>query len=202
MAGCDKAMPQVHLPVQSGSDRILEAMNRTYTLAEYRSVAARLRAAIPGLALSTDVIVGFPGETEADYEATLDLVREVRYDSAFLFKYSARPDTKAWKWDETVPEDEKTARLTKLIDLQHAISGEINDGLIGSDVEVLVEGAARRDAGQLYGKSRHFKTVVFDDDGTPPGALRRVRVLGATPITLLGESVAAPRRDPGLVQLG
>lgn len=202
MAGCDKVMPQVHLPLQSGSDRILEAMNRTYTLAAYRDVVARLRAAIPGLALSTDVIVGFPGETQADYEATLELMREIRFDSAFLFKYSARPDTRAWKWDETVPEEEKTARLTRLIDFQHAISGEINDALIGSEVEVLVEGNARRDAGQLYGKSPHFKTVVFDDDGTPPGALRRVRVLGATPITLLAESAAARKRDPGLVQLG
>lgn len=196
MAECAKVMPQVHLPLQSASDRVLAAMNRTYTLAQYREVVARLRAAIPGVALSTDLIAGFAGETEDDHRATVDYMREVRWDSAFLFKYSARPDTKAFKWPETVSEEEKGRRLTELIDLQHGISGEIHDRLIGSVEEVLVEGRGRRDDGQLFGKSRTFRTVVFGDDGSAGGTLRRVRIVGSTPVTLIGESADAPRSEP------
>jgi tRNA-2-methylthio-N6-dimethylallyladenosine synthase len=138
-------------------------------------------------------------------------MREWRYDSAFLFKYSARPDTRAFKTAETVDEDEKGRRLSTLIELQHAISGEINDAAIGRAVEVLVEGPARRGegaepgargAGQLFGKSREFKSVVFRDDGTKTGALRHVRILGATPITLIGEPADTPVADPTLVQIG
>jgi tRNA-2-methylthio-N6-dimethylallyladenosine synthase len=193
MAECQKVMPQVHLPLQSASDPVLSAMDRTYTLEQYTGVVRRLRAAVPGIALSTDVIVGFPGESAEDFERTASFMREVRYDSAFLFKYSARPDTKAWRWTETVSEEEKGERLTHLIDLQQRISGEIHDALVGSEVEVLVEGSARRDAGQLYGKSAHFKTVVFRDDGTPPGALRRLRVVGSTSLTLFGADPNASR---------
>jgi tRNA-2-methylthio-N6-dimethylallyladenosine synthase len=203
IAGCAKVCPQVHLPLQSASDPVLAAMDRTYTLAEYRDVVARLRAAIPALALSTDIIVGFPGEDEGDFERTAAYMREVRYDSAFLFKYSARPDTRAWKRPETVSEEEKGRRLELLIAQQQGISGALNDRMIGREVEVLVEGPARRagraddtngrGAGQLFGKSAHFKTVVFDDDGTPAGSLRQVRVVGATPITLIGEPAGAPR---------
>jgi tRNA-2-methylthio-N6-dimethylallyladenosine synthase len=211
MAECAKVMPQVHLPLQSASDRVLAAMDRGYTLADYRAIAGRLRAAIPGLAMSTDIIVGFPGETETDFQRTAEFMREWRYDSAFLFKYSARPDTRAFKTAETVDEDEKGRRLSALIELQHAISGEINDAAIGRAVEVLVEGPARRGegaepgargAGQLFGKSREFKSVVFRDDGTKTGALRRVRILGATPITLIGEPADTPVADPTLVQIG
>lgn len=202
MAECEKVAPQVHLPLQSASDPVLEKMNRTYSLAEYDAVLGRLRDAIPGLAVSTDIIVGFPGETEDDYQRTVDYMKKVRYDSAFLFKYSARPDTRAFRWEETVSEEEKGRRLTALIEMQHTISGAIHDALIGREVEVLVEGNARRDEGQLFGKSADFKTVVFADDGTPRGELRRVRIIGSTPVTLLGESVRAPRQDPSLVQLG
>jgi len=199
IAECAKVCPQVHLPLQSASDPVLRAMARSYTLAEYRDVVARLRTAIPDLALTTDIIVGFPGETEEDFERTAAYMREVRYDSAFMFKYSARPDTKAWRVPETVNEEEKGRRLERLIAQQQQISGALNDRMIGREVEVLVEGPARRKpadppdpnargAGQLFGKSEHFKTVVFNDDGTKPGALRRVRVVGSTPITLIGEA--------------
>lgn len=201
MATCGKVMPHVHLPMQSGSDRILEAMNRTYTLAEFRAVAARLRAAIPGVALSTDVIVGFPGEDEGDYTRTVEAVTELRFDSAFLFKYSARPDTKAFRWPETVSEEEKGARLAHLIDVQHAISGELNDARLGAIEDVLIEGPSRGHEAQLYGKSAGFKTVVLPDDGSAPGTIRRVKVVGSTPVTLFGESLAAPRREP-LVTIG
>jgi tRNA-2-methylthio-N6-dimethylallyladenosine synthase len=184
-----------------GLGQVLAAMNRTYTLAQFRDVVANLRAAVPGIALSTDVIVGFPGETEADYRETLAVYREVRFDSGFLFKYSARPDTKAFRWGETVDEDEKGRRLTELIDLQMAISGELNDALIGREVEVLVEGRGRREEPQLFGKTRDFKTVFFADDGSAPGTLRRVRIVGSTPVTLVGEAVGSAR-TPGLVTIG
>jgi tRNA-2-methylthio-N6-dimethylallyladenosine synthase len=205
IAGCDKVMPHVHLPLQSGSDRVLEAMQRTYTLSGYETVLARIRERIPGVAVSTDVIVGFPGETEADFDATRAYMARARFDSAFLFKYSARPDTRAWRMPETVPDDEKGRRLQVLIDQQHAISGEIMDGFLGREVEVLVEGPSLRGRGaaaaQLHGKSREFKTVVWPDDGTAAGTLRRVRVVGTTPVTLLGEAVGAARHEP-LVAIG
>ncbi len=202
MAECEKVMPQVHLPLQSASNRVLEAMNRTYTIEQYRDVVARLRAAIPGVAISTDLIAGFAGETLEDFEATLAYLREVRWDSAFLFKYSARPDTKAWRWSDDVSEDEKGRRLQALIDVQHQISGEIHDRLIGREFEVLVEGAARKNADQLYGKTPQFKAVVFPNDGTPAGALRRVRIVGSTPVTLFGEAVASAPAPLPLVRLG
>ncbi|MEO5616949.1 MAG: tRNA (N6-isopentenyl adenosine(37)-C2)-methylthiotransferase MiaB [Candidatus Eisenbacteria bacterium] len=202
IAECAKVMPQVHLPMQSASDTVLEAMERTYSFAAYLEVAARLRAAIPGLALTTDIIVGFPGETEEDFGATAAALESLRFDNAFLFKYSARPDTKAWRREETVEETEKGRRLTRLIDVQQRISGEIHDATIGREVEVLVESIARRNPQQLYGRTADFKALVFQDDGTPPGTLRRLRVVGSTPATLFGEPIAARTAAPALVQLG
>jgi tRNA-2-methylthio-N6-dimethylallyladenosine synthase len=201
LADCPKVMPQVHLPLQSGSDAVLRAMRRTYTVEGYRDVVRRLRAAVPGIALSTDVIVGFPGETEEDFERTVEAMREFRYGGAFLFKYSARPDTKAWRWTETVSEEEKGRRLSRLIAIQHAIQGRLNEAAIGTEVEVLVEGRARRDPGQLYGRSAHFKTVVFPADDTPPGRLRRVRIVGATAQTLVGVAAPAPIPRADLVTI-
>ena len=196
MAECEHVCPHLHLPIQSGSDRVLEAMQRTYTLERYREIVRRVRAAIPGIALSTDVIVGFTGETEEDFEQTIAVMNEMRYDSAFLFKYSARPDTRAWGRGETVSEEEKGVRLERLIALQQRISSEINDTWIGRETEVLVESEARRSPDQLYGKNPQFKTVVFTNDGTPAGTLRRVRIVGATPMTLIGRGVAASAAQP------
>jgi tRNA-2-methylthio-N6-dimethylallyladenosine synthase len=202
MVECERVMPQVHLPLQSASDRILAAMKRTYTVDEYRAVAARLRAAIPDLALTTDIIVGFPGETADDFERTSAFLREMRYDGAFQFKYSARPDTKAWHWEETVSEAEKSRRLERLIEEQHAISGARNDAWIGREIEVLVEGPSRKSLTQMYGKSAQFKTVVFPNDGTPAGTLKKLRVIGSTPITLFAEPLATPASKPALVTIG
>jgi len=197
----EKVMPHVHLPMQSGSERILEAMNRTYSLAQYRDIVAKVRERIPGVTLTTDIIVGFPGETEEDYERTCEVMREIRFDSAFLFKYSARPDTRAFRWPETVSEEEKGRRLSLLIEQQHAISAEINDALLGSELEVLVESRGRRDGSQLYGKSPGFKAVVFEDDGSEVGTLRNVRIVGSTPMTLIGRAQAAPVHEP-LIAIG
>ena len=191
MAECGKVCPQLHLPVQSGSDRVLERMERGYTAGEYLRLVERLRAAVPQIALSTDVIVGFPGEEEADFRATVELMRTVRYDSAFLFKYSAREGTKAYKWPETVGEDDKGRRLREIIDLQERTSAEIHAGLAGSTVEVLAEGPARRHEGWLAGKTADFRTAVFPAESYRTGDLVQVRVVGSTAHTLLGAPCGA-----------
>ena len=178
--------PHVHLPLQSASDRVLEAMGRGYTLAQYQDVVARLRAAVPALALSTDIIVGFPGESAEDFQQTLDTLSSTRFDSAFLFKYSARPDTRAFGVEETVSEEEKSRRLAQVIELQHAISGAMNDRWVGREVEALIEGPARRDPGQLYARTAQFKAIFLPNDGSAAGTLRRLRVTAATAITLSG----------------
>jgi tRNA-2-methylthio-N6-dimethylallyladenosine synthase len=187
MATCPKVCPQLHLPVQSGSDRVLERMERGYTVAQYLDLVGRLRGAIPELALTTDIIVGFPGEVDTDFAATCELMRAVGYDSAFMFKYSARSGTKAFKWPETVSDDEKGQRLQTIIALQEQCSGAINRALIGSTTEVLVEGPARRRAGWMAGKTPQFKTAVFPGNGDRVGDLVQVRITDATAHTLVGE---------------
>jgi tRNA-2-methylthio-N6-dimethylallyladenosine synthase len=186
MASCDKVCPQLHLPVQSGSDRILAQMERGYTVAAYVDLVDRLRRAIPDIALTTDIIVGFPGEEEADFLATCELMRAVRYDSAFMFKYSARSGTKAFKLPETAADDEKGRRLQAIIALQEEHSAAINRALIGATTEVLVEGPARRHEGWLAGKTPQFKTAVFPSNGVHPGKLTRVRITDTTAHTLMG----------------
>jgi len=186
MATCRKVCPQLHLPVQSGSDRVLEKMERGYTAAEYLALVGRLRRAIPGIALTTDIIVGFPGEENADFLATCELMRTVGYDSAFMFKYSARSGTKAFKWPETVSEEEKGRRLQTIIALQEERSAAINRTLIGSLIDVLVEGPARRRDGWMVGKTPQFKTAVFPANGHRTGDIRRVRIVDATAHTLIG----------------
>ena len=190
MAECDAVMPQLHLPVQSGSDPVLARMTRDYTVDAYERLVCRLRARVAGLALSTDVIVGFPGETDADFAATEALMGRVGYDSAFLFKYSAREGTRAYKWTDDVPEDEKARRLERLIALQERASAERNRAHIGRDVEVLVEGPAKRPDGWVVGKSRDFRTVVLPGPAAP-GDLVTVRVESATSHTLTGRSLLA-----------
>jgi len=185
MASCRSVCPHLHLPVQSGSNPVLQRMERGYDADEYLRLVDRVRAAVPGLALSTDIIVGFPGETERDFEATLELMRAVRFDSAYMFKYSRRDHTKAGKWDESVSEAEKAQRLQAVIALQERIGAEINAEWVGREVEVLVEGPARRRTGWLAGKTRHFKTAVFPADGSSPGDLVRMRVAHSTAHTLV-----------------
>ena len=206
MVDCEKVMPHVHLPLQSGSDRVLAAMQRSYTLEHYQRVLDMIRDRIPGVAVTTDIIVGFPGETEGDFQATSEFMRQTRFDSAFLFKYSARPDTKSFQIAETTDDAEKGRRLSALLEQQQQISGEIHDGYLGREIEVLVDGISTRGKNgghpvQLYGKSREFKTVVWSDDGSAPGTLRRVKVVGTTSTTLLAEPVGAAQSEP-LVTIG
>ena len=186
-----KVMPYLHLPVQSASDTVLERMERGYTIAAYRALLDRVRARIPGVAVSTDVIVGFPGESESDFARTAELLDEAQYDFAYLFKYSPREGTKAQRvLPDDIPEAEKLRRLELLIERQEAIGLERNRAWIGRGVEVLVEGPARRPPGSSVGKSREFKTTVFAADDARVGELVQVRVEDATSHTLLGVRVS------------
>jgi tRNA-2-methylthio-N6-dimethylallyladenosine synthase len=185
MAGCPAVAPQLHLPLQAGSDRVLARMGRDYTVAAYEALVERLRARVPGIALSTDVIVGFPGEEDHDFAATEAIMRRVRYDSAFLFKYSLREGTRAFRWGDPVPEEEKGRRLRRLIELQEETSAAINRVLVGSEVEVLVEGAARRGEGWMAGKTPQLKTAVFPGPAMA-GDVVRMRVESTTSHTLIG----------------
>lgn len=190
MADHPKICPHTHLPLQSGSTRVLQRMRREYTAEAFMDVVERLRARIPHIALTTDVIVGFCGETEADFEATCEMMRTVRFDAAFMFKYSPRPGTAAYKrLEDDVPEEEKGRRLTALIDMQKAISAERNRMYTGRTVNVLVEGESKRDANKWFGKTDTFKTVVFPKrNGIRPHTLVPVRILSTTPFTLFGEA--------------
>jgi tRNA-2-methylthio-N6-dimethylallyladenosine synthase len=181
MASEPKIQPYLHLPVQSGSDRVLAAMDRGYCVDRYVALVEKLRAAIPDLALSTDIIVGFHGEDERDFEATLELMRKVRFDSAFTFKYSVREHTRAFKLGDSVDEAEKGRRLTEAIVLQERISLERNRALVGREFAVLAEGPARRGHGMLAGKTPQFKTAIFPSlAATAPGDTVMARVESAT----------------------
>ena len=194
MASCDKVCNYIHLPLQSGSTKVLKTMRRTYTAEAYRELVARMRERIPNLSISTDVIVGFCGETEADFMETHNLMAEIRYDSAFMFKYSSREGTLAHKTlDDDLSEEEKGRRLKEIIALQEGISHEINRGLIGETVEVLVEGESRRDPDKYQGKTEGFKTTVFPKENSEGGDLVRVKVESVTAHTLIGSMVAAPQ---------
>jgi len=191
MRDCPQISPYVHLPVQSGSDRMLAAMDRGHTVDEYRRLVADLREAVPELALSTDIIVGYPGEEDGDFEATSRLMDEIGYDHAFLFKYSRREATRAFKLDETVSEQEKGRRLQRLIAEQEARAARINRTLVGTVTEVLVESPARRQPDWLAGKNPQFKTVVFEPHGAEVGDLVDVAIEAAGPHTLKGRQLVA-----------
>ena len=162
MAETPAVMPHLHLAVQSGSTRVLKAMHRSYTRDEYLDLVSRLKAAMPGLALSTDIIVGFPGETERDFEDTLSLVREVGFDSAFTFIYSKRPGTPAAKIVDDTPHEVIQARFERLAQLVAELSHESNQADLGATVEVLVEGASKRDDHVMVGHSAKNQTVHFE----------------------------------------
>lgn len=167
----------VHLPVQAGSNRILARMNRGYTREQYLDLVGRLRAALPGVGLTTDIMVGFPGEEDEDFEATLDLVRRVRFDAAFTFIYNPRPGTPAAAWPEQVPLEVRRRRIQELIALQRQISLENNRAEEGRVAEVLVEGPSETDSGRLCGRTRSFKMVVFPGASDLVGKLVRVEIL-------------------------
>jgi tRNA-2-methylthio-N6-dimethylallyladenosine synthase len=179
----------VHLPLQSGSTRILKAMRRTYTRDRYLRLVSELREAIPDLALGTDVIVGFPGETEDDFRETLDVVEEVGYDSAFTFVYSPRSGTEAAQMTDQVPEEVKRDRMERLVEVVQRIAAARNAARVGLVEEVLVEGPSRTDQALLRGRTRRNTTVNFAGPGEP-GKLVPVRIESATSTTLRGRTAS------------
>ena len=182
----------IHLPAQSGSSRILKIMNRKYTREWYLDRIAAIRRILPDCAISTDLFCGFHSETEADYQETLSLMREVGYDSAFLFKYSERPGTYAAKHlPDTVSEAEKVRRLQGMIDLQNQLSEASNRRDIGKTFEVLIEGFSKRSREQLFGRTSQNKVVIFDKGNFHVGQFIQVRITGATSATLFGEPVVS-----------
>lgn len=192
MAEWDNICKYIHLPVQSGSNRILELMNRTYTVEHYLSRIRRIKHVMPNCATSTDIIAGFCTETEDDHQRTLDVMREVRYEGAYMFAYSPRENTKAWKMGDDVPDEVKNRRLIEIIELQRIISGELNQTEPGTVHPVLVEGPSKRNAAEWRGRTDTNKTVVFTHDGTRGyivGDTINVKIDRAGSGTLFGELV-------------
>ncbi len=180
----------IHLPIQSGSDKVLKLMNRKYNVEWYLSRVKAIRELVPDCGLSTDIFVGFHGETEADHQESLRIMREVGYNSAFMFKYSERPGTYASKHlPDDVPEDVKIRRLNELIMVQNENSAIANRAEVGKVREVLVEGPSKRSREQLCGRTEQNKMVVFDKGNHHIGQYVQVRITGSTSATLLGEAV-------------
>jgi tRNA-2-methylthio-N6-dimethylallyladenosine synthase len=196
MAECPEVCEHLHLPAQSGSTRVLRAMRRTYSRERYLDLVARLRAAIPGLSLTTDLIVGFPGETEDDFAQTLSLVEECRYDGAYTFLYSPRPGTEAHeRLDDDVPAQVKRERIGRLVEVVQRTAAERAARFVGTTAEVLVEGPSRTDPSRLRGRLRQNITVNFTGSAEP-GSLALVAVEGATSTTLTGRQAGVPAEVP------
>jgi len=188
MADCSKICEHLHLPVQSGSDKILSLMNRGYSRSYYLDRVGCLREKIPGLALTTDILVGFPGETERDYGETVSLMKEVRFDYAYTFKYSSRPGTAAAKLDDLLPEDEKQRRLDGVINIQRMHTRTALNSLQGREMEVLLTIPAKSGDGKFTGKTRTHFNIIVPADRSLLGKIMRVRVTGNTGMNLLGEA--------------
>ena len=190
IASHDNVCKHIHLPVQSGSDRILKLMNRKYTREWYMGRVEAIRRIIPGCSITTDIFVGYHSETEEDHRLSLSLMKEVGYDSAFMFKYSERPGTYASKHlPDDVPEEVKLRRLNEMIQLQTAISAERNAMDVGREFDVLVEGFSKRSREQLFGRTSQNKVVVFDKGTHRIGDTVRVRITSSSSATLKGEEV-------------
>lgn len=185
----------IHLPVQSGSNRVLVAMNRTYTVEHYLERMERIRELIPGVSMSTDIITGFPTETEEDHERTLELMRRVEYDGAYTFKYSPRENTKAWAMGDSVPDEVKGRRLAEIIALQREISRRNNQRHLGTVEEILVDGPSKRDPHKWKGRTDTNKTVVFQHRDEAIGEYCNLRIFKAGAATLHGSPLDAEGRE-------
>jgi tRNA-2-methylthio-N6-dimethylallyladenosine synthase len=190
MAECAAVCEHAHLPLQSGSTRVLKAMRRTYSRERYLRLVGELRAAIPGLALTTDIIVGFPGESDEDFRETLEVVEEVGFDGAFTFVYSPRAGTEAATRDDQVPDEVKRERIEQLVEVVQRVAAERNGARVGVVEEVLVEGPSRTEPQLLRGRTRRNTTVNFLGSASP-GALVPVAIEAATSTTLRGSQLAA-----------
>jgi tRNA-2-methylthio-N6-dimethylallyladenosine synthase len=188
-----KLVESAHLPVQSGSDRVLKLMHRGYTRGRFLELIRKLRAVRPGVGITSDIIVGFPGETEADFEETLSLCREVEFDNAFLFKYSQRKDTPAAAMPDQLPEELIEERHARLLELVNQIGKRKYVGFVNRQVEILVESPSKKNAARMSGRTRCNKIVVFDGSERHRGQVMDVRVTRAGLFTLYG--------DPAIVNL-
>ena len=186
VAGYPNICKYIHLPVQSGSDRILELMNRTYDCAHYRCLVSKIKKMIPGVSLSTDIIAGFPSETEDDHRRTVELLTEVQFDGAFMFKYSPRESTPAYAMKDDVPDEVKTRRVSEIIQVQNEISTRNNRRLIGDTVEVLVESVSKKSSLEWSGRTDGNKTVVFPKNGFIVGDYVHVTIDRVNSATLFG----------------
>jgi tRNA-2-methylthio-N6-dimethylallyladenosine synthase len=186
MRDLDKVCEHLHLPLQSGSNRILRLMNRGYTREEYLKLIAEYKKFVPGGSITTDVIVGFPSETEKDFKDTFNLMKEVIFDSAFTFKYSPRPPAKSARLEDDVPVEKKNTRLKALLDFQCGSSRQRNEPFCGRIVEVMVDGCNDERSGELTGRTRTNKVVLFKRDRASIGSLIDVRIELIKPHTLLG----------------
>ncbi len=186
---CPKVMESCHLPLQSGDNDMLKEMHRLYTVESYLEIIDTLRAEIPNIGLTTDIIVGFPGETDEQFENTLKVMEQVRFDGAYMFAYSIRPGTPAGDRKDQIPEDVKKQRLATLIDRQNQITCEINETYLGRTLEVLVEGTSPRNPDKLQGFSRESKVVHFSGPVSRIGRLAKVQITGSKQYGLSGELV-------------
>ena len=184
-----KLVSHLHLPVQSGSDRVLAAMKRGYTILEYKSLVRKLRAARPDISLSSDFIIGFPGETEADFEATMKLIEDLGFDASFSFVYSSRPGTPAADLPDDTPQDVKLARLARLQKRIEAQAALISEGMVGSVQRILVEGPSRKDPNELAGRTDNNRVVNFAGNPRLIGHFVDVTIVSALPHSLRGEIV-------------
>ena len=197
MASLPKVCEHLHLPLQSGSDSVLERMNRNYTYSEYTDKINKLREAIPDIAVTTDIITGFPGESDEDFSRTLTALEEIRYDGVFTFRYSRRPYTPARQYDGQIPLEVSKERLNKVIELQNSITIAKNQECIGREFEILIEGESKKDKKRLTGRTRGNKIVhIPNENGISIGDKLRVRIKSATLASLIGEIVY--RENPPL----
>ncbi len=186
---CEKVCEHIHLPIQSGSTRILKQMNRHYSKEQYLDLITQLKEQIPGIAITTDIIVGFPGETEEDFAETLNIVKRVQFDSAFTFLYSIRQGTPAEQFKEQIPDDIKHMRFNKLLDVLNPISSQQNKKLEGAILDVLVEGESKHDENKLTGRTRTNKLVNFIGCKTSIGKIIKVKITEAKTFSLNGIAV-------------
>ncbi|ADK15185.1 tRNA (N6-isopentenyl adenosine(37)-C2)-methylthiotransferase MiaB [Clostridium autoethanogenum] len=189
VAECSKVCEQIHLPVQSGSTSLLKKMNRSYSKEGYLNLVKMIREKVPDAAITTDIIVGFPGETEEDFEETLNLAREVQYDSAFTFIYSKRKGTPAYDFEDQIPEDIKHERFNRLVEVINESSARKNKDYEGRTEEILVEGTSKNDNTKLTGRTRSGKLVNFKGNKKDIGKLVKVQITKATSFSLLGEEI-------------
>lgn len=190
IANYDNICNYIHLPIQSGSNRILNLMNRKYTVEHYLNLISAIKNNIPDCSISTDIIAGYPSETLEDHNDTLEIMRNVRYSNAFMFRYSPREGTKSFKENDDVPEEEKIRRLNEIIHLQNKISTEENAKEIGKEVEILVEGTSKKRENEWLGKTKNYKLVIFDNSNkkTNIGDLINVEITKTTSATLFGQA--------------